>query len=98
MEFDNYLEDAIEEVLDQTLTQPYLEQLSEKWLEQKREGAYTFNAFYVNHIIGSLIFLFSSYNSLRMSELTKEQYKMLSDIAVAHVQKNKMVIESFMKK
>lgn len=98
MGFDQYLEDAIGEVLEQTMSSEYLEQLWISWLDQENKEKVTFKDFYMNNLIGSLVFLYSSYNSLKMSEVTKEDYRILSDRAINHTQEKNPVINNFINK
>jgi hypothetical protein len=97
MRFDQYLDDAIEEVLVQTLTDEYLECLWSVWIKLHEKNGITFRDFYIGSLYGSLAFLYSSYNSKRMSELNTDDYEELRKRISAQLNEKGSNIEQFVK-
>ena len=98
MSYDQYLDDAIREVLDQTLTEEYLEKLWHSWIRLQGEYDTPFKLFYMGNLHGSLEFLYSSYNSLRISELKEDHIDILLDKVVGQLNKKGSLIDSFEEK
>ena len=97
MRFDQYLDDAIEEVLAQTLTDEYLEYLWSIWIKLQEKNSITFKDFYIGSLYGSLAFLYTSYNSKRMSELNTDDYEELRKRISAQLNEKGSIIEQFVK-
>jgi hypothetical protein len=95
MRYDPYLDDAIEEVLDQAITEEYLEKLWFSWLKLQKEYDTPFKLFYLGNLHGSLAFLYSSYNSKRMSELSAADAEDLTQRVSGLLEKKGVLIDKF---
>jgi hypothetical protein len=95
MRYDPYLTDAIKEVLDQTLTDDYLEKLWTGWVKLRDIYDTPFKLFYLGNLHGSLAFLYSSYNSKRISELEKEEVDELIEKVTQQLKEKGKLIDRF---
>ncbi|TRO51201.1 hypothetical protein E2P71_09430 [Candidatus Bathyarchaeota archaeon] len=98
MRYDPYLDDAVKEILDQTLMDDYLEKLWQGWVKLQKEYDTPFKLFYLGNLHGSLAFLYSSYNSKRISELEEGDIEILVDKVVGQLNKKGAVIDRFEEK
>ncbi|TRO52172.1 hypothetical protein E2P71_08070 [Candidatus Bathyarchaeota archaeon] len=98
MWYDPYLDDAVKEILDQTLMDDYLEKLWQGWVKLQKEYDTPFKLFYLGNLHGSLAFLYSSYNSKRISELEEEDIEILVDKVVCQLNKKGAIIDRFEEK
>jgi len=98
MRYDPYLDDAVKEILDQTLMDDYLEKLWQGWVKLQKEYDTPFKLFYLGNLHGSLAFLYSSYNSKRISELEESDIEILVDKVVGQLNKKGAVIDRFEEK
>jgi hypothetical protein len=95
----NELQDSLEEILEDTVNEKHLDHLYSIWLRLDESGDFgTFKAFAAGNFAGAMIFLYSSYEGKKISDLDEKEIKVLTHRILGYYHDLKPLINSYVEK
>ncbi len=95
----NELQDSIDEILEDTVNKNHLDHLYRIWLRLEESGDFgTFKAFAAGNFAGAMIFLYSSYEGKKISELDEKEIRVLTHRILGYYYDLKPLINSYIEK
>ena len=93
------LQDSLEEILEDTANEKHLDHLYRIWLRLDENGDFgTFKAFAAGNFAGAMIFLYSSYEGKKISNLDKREIKDLTHRILGYYYDLKPMINDYVTK